>query len=317
VKPIRGGLVSLLGIVFALSAAAPAWGAYPGANGVIAYTGMMSDDNQPGEIYTISPAGGAPTRLTDNRVAEFAPSWSADGRRIVYVHWGRPVGGIWVMRANGANQHAVFHTRSASSSPYFSPGGGRIAFAEGHSLATIRPDGTAFRRLLWGYVQGPKYSPSGKRIVFAGAPRGREGGSKIWTIGRDGSGLHRLTNGPRGDADRNPDWSPDGRRIVYSHCEEDEPLCFNGDAYSIRADGTGKHRVYPADGAPVYSPDGDRIALDFAQWDNVYQDVFCADLFTISIAGADRRPITHYCDGHPQTFTGVAVRPSWQPLPKG
>jgi dipeptidyl aminopeptidase/acylaminoacyl peptidase len=330
VKPLWGGLVSLGALVVAAFAAvpAPAWGAYPGANGMLAYTGVV-DQSGESEIYTVSPMGGAPTQLTDSH-ANGAASWSADGRRIAYVHWGPPVGGVWVMRSNGTHEHPVIHTRSAASSPSFSPGGKRIVFADGHSLAIMRTDGTHLERLLYGYVERPTFSPNGKRIAFGGVPHGRRGPSKIWTIRRDGSHLRRLTK--RGhDTDRSPDWRPDGRRIVYSHCDDADAArfqgdwsrrkegytCLYGDTYSVRADGSRKRRIHLADSAPVYSPAGDRIALYLVQWDNIFQDVFCTDIYTISSAGGDRRPVTHYCDGNPQSFTGVATRPSWQPLPGG
>src|SRR5262249_22325418 len=116
VKPIRRGLVSFVAIVVAAFAALPAsaWGAYPGANGMLAYTGVV-DQSWDSEIYTISATGGAPTQLTENH-ANGAASWSADGRRIAYVHWGPPVGGVWVMRSDGTSSRtcsAPTSTRSA------------------------------------------------------------------------------------------------------------------------------------------------------------------------------------------------------------
>ena len=78
-----------------------------------------------------------------------------------------------------------------------------------------------------------------------------------------------------------------------------------------------RHRVSYTDHPAVYSPAGDRIALSFVQWDTIHQNVFCGDIYTISAAGSDRQPVTKYCDGNPQMFTGIASSPSWQPLPGG
>src|SRR5262245_5876790 len=83
VKPIRGGLVSLLAVVVGALGALPAtsWGAYPGANGLIVYTGSTRDiDHTDLDLFTISPSGGVPKLLTRNSVQDYTPSWSADGQ---------------------------------------------------------------------------------------------------------------------------------------------------------------------------------------------------------------------------------------------
>jgi Tol biopolymer transport system component len=325
-KPVGGGLLSAVGAALLLLALFPATssGAYPGANGLIAYEGPG------GEIFTISPAGGDPTQLTVNndQVRDRDPSWSADGRKITFVRGeGQPGGsGVWVMRADGGRQHEVIETRRSDAWPYFSPGGGRIVFVDGNALSTVRTDGTHLRRLVTGTpgdrgnILDPEYSPNGKRIVFAGVPKGRSYPYSIWTIHRDGSHLRRLTR-PHGDAtDEAPDWRPDGRRIAYLHCTYEDARygCLGSDQYiySIRPNGSGKHRVQYASSPPAYSPAGDRIALFFwiTDWPHSFPDtiVLCSDIYTIRAGGGDRRAVTHNCDGDP---SGFAAWPSWQPIP--
>ena len=87
-KPIRGGLLLAVAVAVLLVCPAASWGAYPGANGLIAYDeprGDLPDCNYATmnneEIFTISPAGGEPTQLTDNAAPDLYPSWSPDGRR--------------------------------------------------------------------------------------------------------------------------------------------------------------------------------------------------------------------------------------------
>ena len=296
--------------------AATSWAAYPGANGLIAY-----ESNQ--AIFTISPAGGEPTQLTSEGGGAFAPSWSADGRRIIYVRSEGRDAGLWAMRSDGGHQHSVVDTRGLDyDAPDFSPGGGHIVVASyyrrNYWISTVRIDGTHVRRLIHGHLGGPRYSPDGKRIAFYGVPAHRNGSSSIWTIHRDGSHLRRLTRPQNFGVDTDPDWRPDGRRILYSHCDYRERGCVSGDyLYSIRPDGSRRHRVSYTDHPAVYSPAGDRIALSFVQWDTIRQNIFCGDIYTISAAGSDRQPVTKYCDGNPQRFTGIASSPSWQPIPSG
>jgi hypothetical protein len=63
------------------------------------------------------------------------------------------------------------------------------------------------------------------------------------------------------------------------------------------------------------------VALQLVGWDTIYQNVRCADVFTITAPKrSDRRAVTHNCPHgvvDPTRFTGIAAGPSWQPLPKG
>jgi hypothetical protein len=76
-KPIRGGLLSGVGVVVVLLAVLPAtsWATYPGANGRIAYSCQTPEYVPPG-ICTILPDGSGIEQLTD---LGHSPSWSADG----------------------------------------------------------------------------------------------------------------------------------------------------------------------------------------------------------------------------------------------
>lgn len=91
--------------------------------------------------------------------------------------------------------------------------------------------------------------------------------SSIWVADRDGSDPHRLTTGSReadwGYADDNPRWTPDGSSIVF---ERRMPagtqvirLC------AVEPDGTSlrpltRDAASGTDTAPVFSPDGTRVA---------------------------------------------------------
>ena len=52
-----------------------------------------------------------------------------------------------------------------------------------------------------------------------------------------------------GDA---PDWSPDGKQLVYVH---------NGSIWTVNADGTDAHQLIPNGHAPAWSRDGQMIAF--------------------------------------------------------
>ena len=82
-----------------------------------------------GQIYTMDLRRGAkPRRLTHDAFGEFQPSWSPDGRSIVYVRWtARDSGGIYRVDADGAEPPVRLTTTSAYyTSPVFTPDGRNI-----------------------------------------------------------------------------------------------------------------------------------------------------------------------------------------------
>jgi TolB protein len=300
-------------------------GAYPGTNGPIAFAGRPlteSDYN----IFTVLPSGLGLQQLTDNAVSEYEPSWSPDGQRLAYIR-GVPGtrGGyqVFKMNASGKNQTRVTHDNGIDSSPGFSPNGRRLVYAKDNSevvdddtprrvsIFKIRPDGTKQRRLVTGFVRAPQYSPDGNRIVFEGIPKGKDQRSYgIWTVDPDGSHLRRLTH-PESSADQDPDWSPDGRHIVFLRCNVDSihGCDYDSYVYLMRANGSYKHPISPISNlaAPAYSPAGGRIALAIVGGEN------CSDIYTITTSGSDPRGVTHNCD-NPQG--GHVAQPSWQPIPQ-
>jgi Tol biopolymer transport system component len=82
-----------------------------------------------GHIYTLDLARkAAPVRLTRASVGEYQPSWSPDGRSIVYVRWtARESGDIWRVDAGGIEPPVrVTGTTAYYTSPVFTPDGSRI-----------------------------------------------------------------------------------------------------------------------------------------------------------------------------------------------
>jgi Tol biopolymer transport system component len=91
--------------------------------------------------------------------------------------------------------------------------------------------------------------------------------SEIYTMRPDGSERQQLTNNTVLDND--PDWSPDGSKIVYISAVDSVPgaPARRRDVFLMNADGSGSHRLFQAiDGPgathPRWSPDGSRISFD-------------------------------------------------------
>ena len=293
----------ILGLVLGLTllGVCPALAAYPGSqNGRLAY-GIRVDGNV--DIYSSLPNGDALRRLTNSPGFDACPAYSADGKQIAYCSSASGPFEIWVMKANGTDQHQVTDIGGRMVFPDFDPTGTRIAFGGGLTdeapgdIFSIGSDGTELIQLTDDAADDlyPAYSPDGSQIAFISY---RTGIGQVWLMNVDGSGEHQLTF----DAvvkDQVPDWSPDGSRLVYAGGIDFGP----DDLYIIDADGGGLQQITSTpddvDFAPTWSPDGTEIAYVSARSDGRFVYVVGAD-------GSGERLVND--------SAGPQFAPAWQPL---
>ena len=82
-----------------------------------------------GKLYTRPMAGGTARRLTGGSELELFPSWSRDGRTIVYVGWtDTGLGEIRTVSASGGSPRTVTSRAGHYARPQFSPDGKTIVF---------------------------------------------------------------------------------------------------------------------------------------------------------------------------------------------
>lgn len=303
----------MVGAVLVLLALLPAtsWGAFPGANGLIAYSERGGTPSW--EIFTISPAGGDPTRLTDNAIPDTQPSWSGDGRRLAFTRGEAYTVGqnsdVWTMRADGTHQRQVTHDPRREYSPSFSPGGGRILMVRNGNIVIVRTDGTEAKwRTRDHTVLDAAFSPGGRRIVFSGRPR-EESSPGIWVMRRNGTHKRLLANEARDPEEPDylrPDFSPDGSHIVFERifCVDDHTC--DSELILMRSNGRRKRSIGGGED-PVFSPNGNRIGT---------VRVTCglencrSRVISFARDGTDRRTATP-----PGDFASKSG-PSWQPIPR-
>jgi Tol biopolymer transport system component/imidazolonepropionase-like amidohydrolase len=133
-----------------------------------------------GHLYTKSLPGGAPQRLSaDAANAEYQPSFSADGRKLLYTTWSDARQGAIVERDVASGQTRTLTTKPGFYyAPKYSPDGSRIVYARtaGTSLTGNLNSGEAGIYMM--PVNGgeprrvaksgadPQFSADGKRITF-------------------------------------------------------------------------------------------------------------------------------------------------------
>ena len=163
--------------------------------------------------------------------------FSADGTKLIYqtAHGDVKCDQIFIMNADGSDQHMVSTGKGRTTCSFFYPDGNKILYASTHLANAECPP-------------RPDFS---KGYVWAIYP-----GYDIFTARPDGSDLKQLTTTPGYDAEATI--STDGRKIVFTSIR-------NGDLdiYSMDADGSHVQQLTHElgyDGGPVYSPDRKWIA---------------------------------------------------------
>lgn len=305
-SPSKGVVVCVAGAIgLAALAACPqqSGAAFPGRNGRIAFSRAWNGPETAPRvaIWTMTASGTGSRRLTPPGQDNDSPSFSAGGRRIVYVRYScRHVtpgclerGDLWVMNADGSHKRRLTWTRRVSEEdPTWSPDGRHIAFAAlgggDRGIWVINSDGSHRRRLThWG--DEPSWSPDGRTIAYTAY-------ESTYVISAAGGHPTHLIHG---DAEA-PDWSPDGTRIVISRV---------GGLWVMNADGRDPHPITNtpslSDLNPVWSPDGRWIAyLSYP----VKASIPYPQLYLIRPDGTGQHRITRI--GHPWFADGSA---DWQP----
>ena len=182
------------------------------------------------EIYVMDADGGNQQNLTNDPNNDWDPSWSPDGKRIVFSSDRDGNYELYAMDANGKNQQRLTDNDFYDRVPSWSPDGKRIAFIskrEGHFIGefglsyeiyVMDADGKNTHRLTnnrkndW----NPSWSPDGKWIAFTSDRKGDEVNYEIYVMDADGNNQRRLTNNRVDDAHSSSSWSSDGKRIVFS-----------------------------------------------------------------------------------------------------
>jgi Ca2+-binding RTX toxin-like protein len=227
---VRRLLVLLAAATAALGLLGAAQGAFPGTNGLIAFTCGLNVCQSLGDG---SSAGVLISNATD-------PVWSPNGSKIAFVR----SGDIWTANADGSSQQLFV---SGAANPAWAPNGTTIAYVKISDSHIYERAGSTETQLTSGAgIDGdPAFSPSGTKLVYERST----GGSYDLFVLTLGGGTASLVSSPADDVTAS--WSPDGTTIIFNE---------GSTVFRVPAGGGAATSLGLTGFDATYSPDGTKIA---------------------------------------------------------
>ncbi len=232
----------------------------------------------------VRPDGTGRARILRTRQNAKRPRISPDGRWVAFdgTRPGlTPISDfdIQLVRRDGSGLRTITRSALWDNDAQWSPDARLISFTRTPDadwmkawIWTVRPDATRPQALARG--QFGRWSPDGRMLVLD-APTTVSPGD-LFIVDAEGTNRRPLLSSP--ELDQPADWSPDGRRILFTRFATTSS---RSSVWVVNVDGTGLRRL--ASGiAGSFSPDGSQI---------VYTTAFPGKLVVMRADGSRKRAI--------------------------
>jgi Tol biopolymer transport system component len=201
----------------------------------------------------LSSSPPALSTLTSGPLSWYRPALSPDGKRLFAV--GEAAAGELLRFDATAGRFEPHLGGMAATFVEASPDGAWVAWSSfpDFALWKSRPDGSERQALSppgWWVAHG-RWSPDGRSITFIATPPDEEGrvltDSHLYRVAAEGGEPVLLVEGPAERPLWDPCWLPDGRTIVYSALNGEQPgiLQVDADTHAVLPFPGGERFLYP------------------------------------------------------------------------
>lgn len=273
------------------------YGEYPGSEQEARLVGLKNDEAYLFRLVAVGardsfslsqdimvvPGKECDVRKVDMDRAVLQPAWNHDQQWLSFMAYesadgGHPVSSVFLQQRG---QPAALHQYEASQ-PVWSPVSNTLAYVSSRGLSTsdfrypssqlklYDVERDAVTELTSGQHQDlhPAWAPDGKSVVFLSDRDGIQGQYNLWTVELETGEMTQLTTYGGVDSDvywdSPPDWSPDGKQIIFSMASSSKDEVFQRQIF-LRNESGDIRRLWVdsqwQDENPVWSPDGRQFAF--------------------------------------------------------
>jgi TolB protein len=249
------------------------------------------------EIHIVHLDGSEKFQVTNNRTINLLPSWTADGKSVLYTSYKDRNSSLYLFELYSGKEVKIIPRNGRYIGGKASPDGQFIAVTVetgGNSnIMLLDRNGNVIRSLTEspGIEVSPAWSPDSKQLVFVSD---RSGSPQVYVLDVASNKSRRLTYS--GNYNTSPEWSPRGDRVAYTGRVGNRFAIF-----TIGIDG-GEPRKLTSESAdsedPTWSPDGRFIAFSSNRAGKYH-------LYVMQANGENQRRLTG--------SGGDDTKPSWSP----
>ena len=213
-------------------------------------------DTEAGANVAFMGPDGGPIRVVPAPPGTFEgqPSFTPDGRHVLFTQFNGSEEATWIMRLDGSGRRRITAGPGDATDPNAAPDGRSFSYVGVHdhnweveqALFTSRLDGTGQRQLTSFDTEvaiKQDWAPDGRRLVFTDNADhvNPDRSANLGTIRSDGGGVRSLTHFT--DPEINAyagSYSPDGRQIVFRYEDHGQYALM-----TVRPDGSHPRTILP------------------------------------------------------------------------